>query len=49
MFEIPWVPRRSVSVTAGLTSVHDVVLVGVVLFSTHTEAILPRDRRNVEE
>ena len=28
MFEIPWVPRRSVSVTAGLTSVHDVVLVG---------------------
>ena len=41
MFEIPWVPRRSVSVTAGSTSVHDVVLVGGLVFDTHTEAILP--------
>ena len=40
MFEIPWIPRRSVSVTAGLTSVM-LLLLSVVLFSTHTEAILP--------
>ena len=41
MFEIPWVPRRSVSVTAGLTSVHDVVLVGGsthIKFSTQESA-----------
>ena len=28
--------------TAGLTSVHDVVLVGGLVFDTHTEAILPK-------
>ena len=35
MFEIPRVPWRSVSVTAGLTSAHDVVLVGGLVFDTH--------------
>ena len=30
-----WIPRRSVSVTAGLTSVHVVALVGGLVFDTH--------------